>query len=98
MPNVNTTTDLYIERSVYVADSLTTARTVAGPVATSATLTPSTGPYPLLVLIGSSAAFDAAIKWFAWNPTSVAADDGSTILQPTIAGTALATGRWQAHA
>lgn len=114
MPNTTIGNDVYVEPKIYVADSLTTARSLAGPTATpssapssgpfpapptdSGSASPTTGPFPLLCLIGSSAAFDAAIKWYAWDPTSTAADDGSTVLQPTIAGTALATGRWRAHA
>lgn len=95
MPNTLIDSEIYIEPPVYIANSVATARTVAGPSATATTLTPNTGPFPILLLIGSVVAFDQPPQWFTWNATSTAADDGLTVLQATVNGVLIVNGRWQ---
>jgi hypothetical protein len=46
----------------------------------------------LAVTFGNAAAMDGAFGFFAWDPTSVAADDGQTVIKPdSITG----PGRWR---
>jgi len=46
----------------------------------------------LAVTFGNLTAMDGTFGFYAWDPTSVAADDGSSIIKPT---DILAAGRWR---
>lgn len=50
----------------------------------------------IAALIGGSAAFDQAFKWYAWDPDSTTSDNGTTVLKPDaieVDATLNATGR-----
>lgn len=91
MPNLSLQNEVYTDPYIFVAPTLAAARLVKGPTETPATLTPASGPFPLLCLLGGTGIGDqTAPKWYYWLSYSNAADNGTTVIAPT----GLATGRW----
>lgn len=69
----------------------TVAAMKADPGVANATWTQGTA---LAILLGSSAAFDQALKLYAWDAASTSAGNDTTIVQPT-AITGGNAGRWR---
>lgn len=77
----------YVAANVYVAETVAGLRLFQGGADTNAK--------NLAVLLGSTAAFDQALKLYAWDPASEDADTGTTFVKPTAVTGA---GRWRAPA
>lgn len=106
MPQRSLEVASYTDPRVLVVPTLTALRSVytEPPTATPAAPAVQTGsgsmwtgePWSVAILIGGSAAFDASPKIYIWDPTSVAADNGTSVIQPgNGTSSALATGRWR---
>lgn len=88
-------TPVYYDPRIFVAPTIPNLRLTQGPTPLPTTaLAGGTPAYPIAILLGGGAAFDGTDGLYAWDETSVTADNGTSVIRPTAIG-AGNPGRWR---
>lgn len=75
--------DRYADPDIKVSPTLANLRARQGPSDLSGAIA---------ILYGGTVAFDQSVKVYVWDKTSAAADNGTTVIQPTAV---TGNGRWR---
>lgn len=93
MPQVYSAPTTFKEAAPYVCESIAQLRQQLPPTFTGATAGPTT--YPIVFLLGGATPFGGNAAIYAWDPTSAAADNNSTVIKPDNAQVGGNPGRWR---